>query len=170
MSNAFVGDQAEIEKLESEPAFDGKFAELKVGQAAPDFKMSLVGGIKTSLSSIAKESPVLLNFIKGTWCPFCQAHMRNLQKWRQSVKTNHVNVIVVTNESEKIVKAWLKANNNSDIAFATVSSLDTFAKWGVNLAEHDFPRPATFLVSPGLKLDFVHYGNRAHVLKGIAEK
>jgi peroxiredoxin len=157
---------ADVETLSQEPELPGQFVELTVGQIVPDFTLGLVGGIKTSLSSLAKDSPVLLNFIKGTWCPFCQAHMRNLQKWRQSVKHSHVNVIVVTNETEQKVKAWLK-ENHSDIAFATVSDPKTFEKWGVDLAEHEFPRPATFLVSAGLKLEFAHYGNRARVLNQI---
>ena len=147
------------EKLEYEPLFESPSPQLEEGSIAPNIKINIVGGLRTSLAALTEDAPVLLNFIKGTWCPFCQAHMRGLTQWLASLKDRHVNVIVISSELEDVIKAWTRYNAVT-FSFANLPNRDDFLLFGVNIADHDFPRPATFLIETGLKVRMAHYGRR----------
>lgn len=54
---------------------------LKVGQAAPDFKLQTLDGDEVSLSDLLGEK-VILNFW-ATWCPPCREEMPEMEKFHQ---------------------------------------------------------------------------------------
>lgn len=52
---------------------------LKLGTMAPDFTATTYTGNKVVLSDTYKKGPVVLIFYRGTWCPFCNLHLKTFQ-------------------------------------------------------------------------------------------
>jgi len=53
---------------------------IKVGDVAPDFTLSEVGDGQLRLSDVLVKGPVVLNFYRGGWCPYCNLEMQALQR------------------------------------------------------------------------------------------
>ncbi|MDD4975901.1 MAG: redoxin domain-containing protein [Bacteriovorax sp.] len=51
---------------------------------APDFRLRMQAGTEFHLYSAIKNGPVVLNFIMGTWCPLCTAHIKRVRDWQQA--------------------------------------------------------------------------------------
>ena len=141
-----VNDSSNELSLDEEPVFPVSGAQLVAGSMAPDFAFkAAVGDVNLTLSSVLQNGPVLLNFIKGTWCPFCQTYMSRLNKWRSQLKGKSVSSLVISNESPAIIRSWLKVHP-VDFLFGSVQDPAVFVDWGVRINDQAFARPATFLI------------------------
>jgi peroxiredoxin len=58
--------------IKSQPAA----AAVQVGQLAPDFALPEVAGETVTLSRHTARGPVVLNFYRGSWCPYCDLQLR----------------------------------------------------------------------------------------------
>jgi len=52
---------------------------INVGDVAPDFTLSEVGDGQVRLSDVLVNGPVVVNFYRGGWCPYCNLEMQALQ-------------------------------------------------------------------------------------------
>lgn len=80
---------------------------IEVGQLAPDFTATDAFDDKISLSGLLQNGPVLLIFIRGQWCPFCNAHLKNIQKNIKSINAKGASVLVVSPELSPFLKRTL---------------------------------------------------------------
>ncbi|SDD79672.1 Peroxiredoxin [Paenibacillus sp. UNCCL117] len=82
---------------------------LNIGQEAPDFSLSLLGGGELKLSDY-RGSVVYVNFW-ATWCPPCQAEMPYMQQFYTNNEKNGVVILGVnetqTEASVPVVEAWV---------------------------------------------------------------
>ena len=142
--------------LDDEPLFPVSGDQLAVGSRAPDFAFkTAVGEVSLTLHSLLSNGPVLLSFIKGTWCPFCQTHMGRLNKWRGQLKGKSVASVVISNESPAIIRAWLKVHP-MDFMFGSVVDPKVFSSFGVRIDDQAFARPATFLIDSNGEIRLIH--------------
>ena len=51
---------------------------LTVGDTAPDFQLPDYFGEPAMLTELIKKGPVVLNFFRGFWCPYCNAELMAL--------------------------------------------------------------------------------------------
>jgi peroxiredoxin len=63
---------AEIEKRGLVPG-------LKLGETAPDFTLPDAKGGRVRLADRLAQGPVVLNFYRGSWCPYCNFELRAYQ-------------------------------------------------------------------------------------------
>ena len=147
------------QNMQNDPTFatTGKF--LNVGDTAPDFEFKLTTGFTVKLSDLVNKAPVLINFIKGTWCPFCTTHMTNLRKWQKSLNKKNINIIVLSSEDLDIIRNWVK-ENQIDYMFGHVNEKKVFQQFGIEIEKMNFPSPATFLIEKDLKIRFSYLGKR----------
>ena len=139
------------------PAAEGKVA--GPGSEFPDFELTLPDGNTLKVSSFVQNGPAIINFIKGTWCPFCLAHMKNLLQWRASISGKKVALLTVTNEPRETVKTWLEKNTVS-FTLASVGDPNVYRNLGLTMPKEDFSRPATFVVEPKDGRMFVRFAHR----------
>lgn len=52
---------------------------VQAGEQAPDFTLPNTRGELVSLSSLLNKGPVVLNFYRGAWCPYCNLELKALQ-------------------------------------------------------------------------------------------
>src|SRR3954454_493929 len=55
---------------------------LKVGDQAPSFVLSDQNGRQASSAALLAQGPLIVNFFRGRWCPFCVAE---LESWRDAL-------------------------------------------------------------------------------------
>ena len=53
---------------------------LMIGQPIPDTELKTAAGKTFDLQAAVQEQPVVLIFYRGGWCPFCNAHLGQLQE------------------------------------------------------------------------------------------
>ncbi len=53
---------------------------LKPGDAAPDFTLPNALGKPVGLGELIADGPVILNFYRGSWCPYCNLELRAYQR------------------------------------------------------------------------------------------
>ncbi len=53
---------------------------INVGDTAPDFTLPNARGGEQRLADALAQGPVVLNFYRGGWCPFCNLEFRALQQ------------------------------------------------------------------------------------------
>ena len=68
---------------------------LKPGQPLPDFQAVDEDGNRVSSSELA-GTPVILLFVRGSWCPFCSKQVANLTKFYKEITDSGAMLILVT--------------------------------------------------------------------------
>jgi len=53
---------------------------LKVGDKVPDFNLPNAAGEEVRLKELLDKGPVILNFYRGGWCPYCNLELNAYQK------------------------------------------------------------------------------------------
>ncbi len=79
-------------------SFAAKAADVEVGKPAPNFKAPAADGSTFELAGLKGEKAVVLVFSRGHWCPFCNRHMRELQKSYPQFKEAGAELVVVFRE------------------------------------------------------------------------
>lgn len=151
-----------------EKSYDSLNQTLKAGDTCPDFEVQLVDGRIIPLKQLIEKGPLMLNFIRGTWCMFCRAHMSSVHKWLDNLKHN-ITVLVVTNENLESVRAW-KAKEQMPYLMASDPKQEVIKKFGLELTDEEFARPAVFLIDVDGKIRMQHYAKRTNKLYKNIEK
>lgn len=152
------------QNMQKDPTFETTGNLLSVGDTAPDFEFKLTTGFTIKLSELVSKGPVLLNFIKGTWCPFCTTHMANLRKWQKGLNKKNISIMVLSNEDLDTIRNWVK-DNDIDYMFGNVNDKKVFHQFGIEIEKMNFPSPATFLIEKDLKVRFTYIGKRDQALE-----
>jgi len=96
---------------------------IGIGQTAPDFTLSLLGGGSVTLSEL-RGMPVLLN-VFTTWCPPCQAEFPDLQAIHEEYAGRAAVLGVSAGESEADVDRYFGRNEYSyPIAYDPGNKID----------------------------------------------
>lgn len=145
VTTSWVTDHLKLAK------FDPRQTKLRVGKPAPELELPVRGSSETFSLGAETGRFVLLCFLRGDWCGFCQVIMRLYQKEAPMLARHNVKVVVI-NPSE----------GDSAVAFAKDMGLDytllvdkdaAMARaWGlISGSKHegqDIPLPVSILVGP----------------------
>jgi len=114
---------------------------VKVGQTAPEFKVTTLDG-KTFDLKDARGKVVLVNFF-ATWCGPCMQEMPHLQDqiWNRFKGTNFVLVAIDRQESAEVVSAFEK-RSAYEFPIATDTKREVYAKFATEYI------PRNFLIDP----------------------
>lgn len=157
--------------LDHEPLPEQDTPLLPVDQIAPSFECILTSGQKISLAQLLDRSHLLLNFIKGTWCPFCQQHLQNLRAWQKRFDAEkRTMILVLSNESVDVLRQWTQENPLPYLIGSVLSPLTVFRSYGVNTPGESFARPASFLIEKSGKVRMAYDGTRGNPLKKTCEQ
>ncbi|MCG6148434.1 hypothetical protein EHQ96_13440 [Leptospira levettii] len=132
---------------------------LPLDYKVQDWELILSSNQKIKISEIISRGPLILVFIRGTWCPFCQIHLKNLSEWATSLNEKEGNVIVVSTEPIHVLKSWLNLNP-MNFLFASDSTLELCQYFGVRIQPNDFAQAATFLIDSDLTIRLAYKGKR----------
>ncbi|MEO1437331.1 MAG: peroxiredoxin-like family protein [Bacteroidota bacterium] len=162
---------------------------LQIGTEAPMFVKKAHTGEDFNLETMLADGPVVIQFYRGQWCPYCTRNMANFQDSLQMITDKGATVIAVGPESmENALMAVEKSkasyplipDYNLEILDAykvTFTVTDDYTEKVKNYASHDLadngsgvsklPVPATYVIGQDKKVKYVQfdpdYSNRASV-------
>ncbi len=152
------------ELLSSDVAANAK----TTGDKAPDFELSNVRSGTLSIRDALAEGPVVLNFYRGSWCPFCNLELNALQQQLPAIRECGARLIAVSPEKpdsslthvEKLNLAFdvlSDPGNRVAAAYGLIMTVPEslrplYLQWGIDLPaangddSHQLPVPATYVI------------------------
>ena len=122
---------------------------LRPGDPAPDLLLpAAANGQEVSLRECFLEGPVLIEFIRGTWCPEGRERLAELASARGSFRAARTRVLVVICEELEKAQRWLEANP-SPLAILIDAGRRTARDYGVLQRtpwSWNVARPASFVI------------------------
>ncbi len=117
-----------IDKLVS--AEDAAKNALNVGAKMPAFSLKDANGKIVESRDLLKEGNLVVVFYRGSWCPFCNLYLRNLQKNMPQIKAAGGNLVAVSVENPD---NSLKVSRKNELDFTVLSdpNLTTARKFGI---------------------------------------
>lgn len=141
---------------------------LKAGAKAPEFSVTLTDGREVPMKELIDKGPLMLNFIRGTWCMFCRSHMGSVNKWIEQTNKN-VTVLVISDEDLEVVRDFKKKEQLTYLMGSDPSS-SIISAFGLELSDAEYNRPAVFLIDKDQIIRMAHYEKRTpKVFKKVEE-
>ncbi|MGZ0015177.1 peroxiredoxin family protein [Yeosuana sp. AK3] len=81
---------------------------LQVGAIAPNFTANDIYNTSYSLTDALGNGEVVLIFIRGQWCPFCNKHLKEIQEHLPFIFKKGASVVVVSPETSEFIKKTIK--------------------------------------------------------------
>ncbi|MGE9270681.1 MAG: redoxin domain-containing protein [Verrucomicrobiales bacterium] len=143
---------------------------LKVGDSAPDFILKNHQGHEVRLHQLLAEGPVILNWYRGAWCPYCNLTLAALAEktpeltrygaqfialtpelpdvTADTVKSMDLPFQVLTDLNHEVAEAYgLRFPLNAETAARYEEKFELTTRTGPQ-ASKSLPLPATYLISP----------------------
>jgi peroxiredoxin len=147
---------------------------LNVGDTAPDFILPDATGRKISLYETLKQSPVILVFYRGGWCPYCNLELRAYQRLLPEIRKYGIQLIAISPQTpdaslstqEKNALSYLvlsDTKNQASKSFGILFNLpaylsELYAGFGNDLTKINdagtwaLPLPATYVIGQDGKI------------------
>ena len=142
---------------------------VRVGDRAPDFTLSDATGEPVRLADVLAEGPAVLTFYRGTWCPYCNLYLAQLQAVLDRVEGQGARLVAVSPQTpdESLTlkeKLSLRYHVLSDLGnqvarqYTTVfrngdTPVGLMTELGIDFDAHyaddsrELPVPATFVIA-----------------------
>ena len=72
---------------------------LKLGKKVPNFSLKNALGQTVELNSLLAETPVVISFYRGGWCPYCNMELRGLQNYLPQITELGAKLIAISPET-----------------------------------------------------------------------
>ena len=72
---------------------------LLCGEQIPDMQIKNINGTGEGLSSILAKAPTVLLFYRGGWCPYCNAHLSEIQRVENEIVGLGYQIVAVSPDS-----------------------------------------------------------------------
>ena len=141
---------------------------LQKGDRFPNFSLPNAQGQEVSLQNLLKDGPAIINFYRGSWCPYCNFELKAYQDRLEQIKQLGGQLIAITpqqpdNSLFDIEKHALQFEVLSDlgnklsqeigIAFSLDEKLKPiYTEFGFSLSDYNgdddwvLPIPATYII------------------------
>ncbi|MEO0647200.1 MAG: peroxiredoxin-like family protein [Cyanobacteria bacterium J06650_10] len=93
---------------------------LKVGEKAPDFILPDATGKPVKLSELLVKGPVVINFYRGQWCPYCNLEIRAFQQLLPEFQQASAQVIAI---SPELPDNSISITEKHELAFPVLSDV-----------------------------------------------
>ncbi len=152
---------------------------LPVGALAPNAQVVSIDGKDKALTDVLKGKKTALVFYRGSWCPFCNRQLEDLQRVQPSLASLGYQIVAVTPDLPKGLHVVMDkyslgytlfsdSRANSLIAYGVAfrveqQLVDKYKQsYMIDLeaasgnANHVLPVPTVFLINPDLKITYVY--------------
>jgi len=143
---------------------------LKIGDTMPDFELSELDGGHVYLAELLQETPVVISFYRGAWCPYCNLEMQALQAALPEIEQAGASLIAIapelpehagqTRDKGNLTFPLLHDRDNTlarqcGLVFTLADMLrPVYEGFGIDLQKSqgndsfELPVPATYIVRP----------------------
>jgi len=141
---------------------------IKAGDPAPHFTLEDTRSETTSLSALLAKGPVVLNFFRGAWCPYCNLELKALDRIMPQLQALGANLVSI---SPNLRQGLAEFADENPFTFAMLSDVDNhvakayglvfqlaeelrpiYEQFGFDLPaldgneRYELPMPATYIV------------------------
>lgn len=149
---------------------------IREGAQAPDFRLQDQHGEWQTLNAWLEHGPVLLQFFRGDWCPFCQAQLKAITAQRAQIEELGASILCISPETAEKHRAMQEKHgidllllsdpggtvaNSYGIAFdLNAAERDLYHELGIEPTESEdsgqefLPIPASYIVMPGGRISY----------------
>lgn len=71
---------------------------LSVGDTLPDATLTSATGAEVTLSKLLADGPLILNFYRGGWCPYCNFELKAYQELLPEIQKRGATLVAITPE------------------------------------------------------------------------
>lgn len=104
---------------------------LAVGTPVPDGSVVRTESDEPfSLNDAVKRQPTVLIFYRGGWCPYCSAHLRQLQKSEPELEKLGCQILAVSTDTPEELRKF-KSGNQLTYTLLSDTRLDVAARFGL---------------------------------------
>ena len=151
---------------------------LEAGASIPDVAVHDSAGEKVSLNSLVKNTPTVIVFFRGSWCPICTRHFQELIRIHPEVVRQGARMIAISPDTvensaanTKKLKTPFPLYSDSDVAAASAfglafrvddATITKYKGFGIDLEKssghdhHALPVPAVYIVDGEGKILYAH--------------
>ncbi|MGB2692278.1 MAG: peroxiredoxin-like family protein [Thermodesulfobacteriota bacterium] len=141
---------------------------LKVGEKAPDFNLPNPSGESVNLHTLLEKGPVVLNFYRGGWCPYCNLELNAYQKHLPEIESLGASLVAISPQTPDSSLSTAEKNdlkfdvlsdegnktaNEFGLVFELAPELhELYLKFGINIPESngndswEIPLPGTYVI------------------------
>lgn len=153
---------------------------LNVGDLIANFSAKDIFDKRHTLNNLTQKGNVVIIFVRGQWCPFCNKHLKELQKQFNQIYEKGASILVVTPEKSEFIKKTIKKtgaeftilyDENHKIAeafdvlfrpsgimrFMYNTFLGAKLKESHNDDSEQLPIPATFIISKEMRVTWRNF-------------
>lgn len=141
---------------------------LKVGDTAPDFTLPNAVGESVQISALLANGPVIINFYRGEWCPYCNIELHAFQQLLPEFEQVNAQLVAI---SPSLPTKALTMQEKHELAFPVLSDVGNqvarsyglvftlaaalqplYKSFGLDIPEHngddsyELPVPATYVI------------------------
>jgi peroxiredoxin len=91
------------------------------GEILPDAVLKAPDGSAHNLSEVLKQKPSVVLFYRGGWCPFCNAHLAEIQEVQNEVVNLGYQIIAISPDSPENLQA---TDEKQELAYSLYSDAD----------------------------------------------
>lgn len=151
---------------------------LKVGDSIKNLTLPNIYSEDIDLKSLFKQDYLLINFFRGSWCPFCSMELREYERLKDEFSNVGVDIVAI---SPEVQKYSLKTKEENSLSFEVLSDENSKAMkefgvvftlsdevkkiydgFGIDLKEqngnntYEMPVPVTYVINKDMKIVFSH--------------
>lgn len=145
---------------------------LQIGETAPDFTFIDSDDNPASLYALLAEGPVVINFFRGFWCPYCRTELEAFETIRTQLEDLGCHYLAITPQEpseqtpgagdyQLIFDKRCKIARQFNLVYALVEEeITLFEEWGVRIdlvneaGQWELPLPATYVIAPDRTVSF----------------
>jgi peroxiredoxin len=143
---------------------------LLIGEIIPDAILKNPDAIEYSVSKILSEKPTVLLFYRGGWCPYCNAHLAEIQVAESEIINLGFQIIAISPDSPENLKLTdekhklnysLYSDSDGEFIKSLGIAFKSPTKYGSMLSEKSnglnngfLPAPSVFVVDTAGKIMF----------------
>ena len=160
------------------PMAPEKVHPLAKGVAVPDVTLKTVDGKSFALRAETSAKPTVIIFYRGGWCPYCNAHLADVQKAEKDLLAMGYQILAISPDTAKALRSTMDddkltytllsdADMHATGAFGLAYGIDDatmekYKSFGVPLtAQHEgrfwLPVPAVYIVGKDGRIAFAHW-------------
>ena len=150
---------------------------LKVGDIAPDIKLTNTVGKEVSVYKILEDNDfAVINFYRGVWCPYCNLELKALQDRYDELQNLGAQLVAV---SPQTPDASLTTKEKNELAYEVLSDTDNkiakdyglvfslaeeirpiYLSFGIDVPSsngedsYELPMPATYVINKNKEIIF----------------
>jgi peroxiredoxin len=104
---------------------------LLAGSSIPDDSVvRSAAGEPYSLNQAVRRQPTVLIFYRGGWCPYCNAHLRDLQASEPELKKLGYQILAISTDTPEEIRKF-NADRHLTYALLSDATLDVAARFGI---------------------------------------